>query len=146
MGKREPQQHHLHPWTSFLVVPVFALSNAGVRLGSGELRDAAASSLTWGVVAGLVIGKAVGISGAVVAAVRLRLTPLPDGVGVRHVAGVAILAGIGLTVSLFIADLSFGGTGRLPSAKVGVLAGSLVSGTLGALLLLRRPPASSSDA
>ncbi len=97
-------------------------------------------------VAGLVIGKAVGISGAVAAAVRLRLTPLPDGVGVRHVAGVAILAGIGFTVSLFIADLSFGGTGRLPSAKVGVLAGSLMSGTLGALLLLRRPPASSSDA
>jgi Na+:H+ antiporter, NhaA family len=139
-------EHHLHPWTSFLVVPVFALANAGVQLGSGELRDAAASSLTWGVVAGLVIGKAVGISGAVVAAVRLRLTPLPDGVGVRHVAGVAILAGIGFTVSLFIADLSFGGTGRLSSAKVGVLAGSLVSGTLGALVLFPRPPASSSDA
>jgi NhaA family Na+:H+ antiporter len=131
----------LHPWTSFLVIPVFALANAGVELGGGVIGDALSSRITLGIVAGLVLGKTLGITAAVAAAVRLRLGRLPPGVRPRQVVGAAAVAGIGFTVSLFIADLSFGGTALLGDAKVGILLASLASGALGVLLLLPRAPA-----
>ena len=127
----------LHPWTSFLVIPVFALANAGVELGGGVIGDALSSRITLGIMAGLVLGKTLGISAAVAAAVRLRLGRLPAGVRPRQIVGAGAVAGIGFTVSLFIADLSFGGTPLLADAKVGILLASLTSGVLGVLLLLR---------
>nr|MBA2326556.1 Na+/H+ antiporter NhaA [Actinomycetota bacterium] len=129
-------EHVLHPWTSFLVVPLFALANAGVALGADSIADAATSRVTLGVVLGLVVGKTLGIGAAVATAVRFGLGKLPDGVGGLHVVGAAAVAGIGFTVSLFIAELSFGGSARLTDAKVGILAGSLISGIAGALVLL----------
>jgi NhaA family Na+:H+ antiporter len=132
-------ERHIHPWTSFLVVPLFALANAGVDLGGGVLRDALSSRVTLGVVVGLVVGKTVGISAAVAVAVRLRLGRLPSGVRARQIVGVAAVAGIGFTVSLFIAELSFAGTQHLGDAKIGIMAASLFSGFLGALVLVRRP-------
>jgi Na+:H+ antiporter, NhaA family len=134
-------EHLLHPWTSFVVVPLFALANAGVALGGQVLGDALTSRVTLGVMAGLVLGKTLGVSAAVAAAVRLRLGRLPPGVHPRQVVGAAALAGIGFTVSLFIADLSFAGTALLDDAKVGILLASLTSGLLGVLVLLRRAPA-----
>ena len=129
----------IHPWTSFLIVPLFALANAGVDLGGGVLGDALGSRITLGVVVGLVVGKTVGISTAVAVAVRLGLGRLPTGVRPSQIVGVASVAGIGFTVSLFIAELSFAGTRHLDDAKIGILAASVISGVLGALVLVRRP-------
>jgi NhaA family Na+:H+ antiporter len=129
----------IHPWTSFLIVPLFALANAGVDLGGGVLGDALGSRVTLGVVVGLVVGKTVGISTAVAVAVRLGLGRLPTGVRARQIVGVASVAGIGFTVSLFIAELSFAGTRHLDDAKIGILTASVLSGLLGALVLVRRP-------
>jgi NhaA family Na+:H+ antiporter len=126
----------LHPWTSFVVVPVFALANAGIALGPDALRDAAASPITWGVATGLVVGKIVGIVGVTMIGPRLRLGRLPAGVGTRQVIGIGAVAGIGFTVSLFVAELAFNGT-RLQEAKIGILAASLVAGLLGTGMLVR---------
>ena len=118
-------------------MPVFALANAGVDVGVDALRDAASSRITWGIVSGLVVGKIVGIAAATGIALRLGLGRLPDGVTFRQVVGVGAVAGIGFTVSLFVADLSFGGR-SLSEAKIGILAASVIAGGLGSGLLLRR--------
>jgi NhaA family Na+:H+ antiporter len=131
----EQVERRLHLWTSFLVVPVFALANAGVSVGAEALRDAATSRITWGVVGGLVVGKLVGITAATVIGARLGLGRLPEGMTTRHVVGIGALAGIGFTVSLFVAELGFNG-GALEQAKLGILGGSLVAALLGVSLLL----------
>jgi NhaA family Na+:H+ antiporter len=130
-------EHRLHPWTSFVVVPVFVLANAGIVLGGDAVRAAASSSITWGVATGLVAGKAVGIIVATAVCLGLGLSRLPDGSSFRQLVGVATLAGIGFTVSLFIADRSFVGA-RLGEAKIGILAGSLVAGIAGTGVLALR--------
>jgi NhaA family Na+:H+ antiporter len=130
-------EHRLHPLSAYVVVPLFALANAGVHFGGGVLSDALSSRVTWAVVLGLVLGKLIGISGATLLALKLRVGKLPEGMAVAQVIGVAALGGIGFTVSLFIADLAFTDPFLTDSAKVGIFAGSLVSGVLGALLLRR---------
>jgi NhaA family Na+:H+ antiporter len=133
----ERLQSQLHPVSSYVVLPVFALANAGVALGGGALADSVGSPVALGVVAGLVVGKPVGIVLAAAIAVRLGLGRLPQGVGWRMVAGLGAVGGIGFTVSLFIAGLSFPGDELLTGdAKVGILAGSLLSAVVGVLLLL----------
>jgi len=124
----------LHPWTSFLIVPLFALANAGIELSGESFTDPSAVFI--GVVVGLVVGKLVGVTLFSWLAVKLGLARLPDGVRWSHIAGVAALAGIGFTVSLFIAGLAFSGE-LLADAKVAILAASVVSSILGAALLLR---------
>jgi NhaA family Na+:H+ antiporter len=124
----------LHPVSSFVIVPVFALANAGVVLGAAAIATAARSSVTIGIVVGLVVGKFVGILGASVLAIRLRVARLPGGVRVRHLAGAAALGGIGFTVSLFVADLAFRGS-VIADAKIGVLAASALAGVLGLIVL-----------
>ncbi len=131
-------EHHLHPWTSLIVVPLFALANAGVALGVDAVGDAVTSSVGLGVLLGLTLGKPLGIGLAVAVALRLRLGRLPPGVSARSLTGAAALAGIGFTVSLFIAELSFEGTPHLAEAKLAILAASLASAAIGSLLLLRR--------
>jgi NhaA family Na+:H+ antiporter len=131
----EEIEHRLHPVTSFVVVPLFALANAGVALGDGRLAEAAGSTLTLAIVAGLVVGKLVGISGATLLALRLGAGPLPAGVTMRDVYGVAALGGIGFTVSLFVSQLAYADQALIDTAKVGIFAGSLISGVLGAALL-----------
>jgi Na+:H+ antiporter, NhaA family len=133
----EQLERRLHLWTSFLVVPVFALANAGVSVGVDALRDAASSHITWGVVSGLVVGKIVGITAATAIGLRLGLGRLPEGMAFRQVVGIAALAGIGFTVSLFVAELAFNGT-SLEEAKLGILGASLTAGLLGSGVLFRR--------
>jgi NhaA family Na+:H+ antiporter len=132
----EEIESRLHPWSSYLVIPIFALANAGVSLGGGSLGEAAGSRLTWAVVVGLVVGKLVGITGATAAMARSPLGRLPSGVGLRHVVGAAALGGIGFTVSLFITGLAFSDQALQAQAKIGILAGSLMAALLGALVLL----------
>ncbi len=129
-------ERRLHPWSSLLVIPVFALANAGVHLDRSALQHAATSRIAWGVVVGLVIGKPLGIVTATVAAARLRLGRLPDGLALRHVVGAGLVAGIGFTVSLFVADLSFQNA-ALTDAKAGIVAASVTSGAVGAIWLWR---------
>ena len=128
--------HVIHPWTSFAILPLFALANAGISLSSGDLRGALASRVTLGVLLGLVVGKAIGITGAAWLAQRARIAELPDGVNWIHMAGIGTVAGIGFTVSIFVASLAFEREALVQQAKVGILAASLFASLLGALLLL----------
>ncbi|MGY1623559.1 Na+/H+ antiporter NhaA [Geodermatophilus sp. SYSU D00965] len=132
------------PWTSFVIVPVFALANAGVPLNGETLRAAATSPVTLGVVAGLVLGKLAGILLGTGLAVRFRLGELAPGLTGLQLAGGAALSGIGFTISLFIVDLAFDDELLADEARVGVLAASVLAALLGwALFRLadrRRPP------
>ena len=130
----ERMQMALHPWTSFVIVPLFALANAGVDLRGGTLGEALRSPITWGVVLGLVLGKLVGIGLGSQAAVRLRLGRLPQGVGEGQVFGGAALSGIGFTVSLLIVGLAFGGEAQQDAATLGVLMAAAVAFVTGWLL------------
>ena len=141
-GRRvlEQLEHRLHPVTSFAVVPVFALANAGVALNAETLRDASTSRVAWAIALGLVVGKLLGIAGVSLLGVRLGVGALPEGVRPRQVWGVAALGGIGFTVSLFITQLAYTDATTVDLAKVGIFAGSLISGLLGAALLIRTTP------
>jgi NhaA family Na+:H+ antiporter len=135
----------LHPLSSYIVVPVFALANAGLVLSVDSVRDVADSRVFWGIMAGLVVGKTLGIAGAAGLSRRLRLGRLPRGVGRRDLFGGAALAGIGFTVSLFITGLAFSDERLANEAKLGVFAGSLLSAALG-LAISWRPTHDPEDA
>jgi NhaA family Na+:H+ antiporter len=136
----------LHPYSSYLIVPIFALANAGVAVSWDGLSDAAGSAVTRGVVLGLVVGKPLGIVAAVVLATRLGLGRLPDGLDLRHVVGLGALAGIGFTVSLFVSGLAFEGSALQDQAALGVLTASALAAVIGtAILALRRPPPRPAD-
>jgi NhaA family Na+:H+ antiporter len=142
----EHLENLLHPWTSYLIVPLFALANAGVELSADSLRDAASSPVTTGVVVGLVVGKLVGVAGAIALVVRFGGGRLPDGITPRHVLGMAGIAGIGFTVSLFVAGLAFERPVLADQAKIGVLGASALAALVGATILRGdRPPARSPD-
>jgi Na+:H+ antiporter, NhaA family len=130
-------EHAIHPVSAFFVIPVFALANAGIDLGGGVLGDAFTSEIAWGVIAGLVVGKILGISGTTLAALKLGLGSLPNGMRPAQVWGVAALAGIGFTVSLFTTDLAFENQFLTDSAKVGIFTASILSGIIGSTLLMR---------
>jgi NhaA family Na+:H+ antiporter len=132
----ERLEHLLHPWTSFVIVPLFALANAGLGLSVDAARDAAASSVTLGIVVGLVAGKTAGIAAMSWLALRLRVAEAPEGVLSRHLIGGAAVAGIGFTVSLFITGLAFTDARLAAEAKMGVLSGSVAAGVIGALILV----------
>ena len=100
-------QRLLHPWSAFVVVPLFGLANAGIPLDAESLQAAAQSRLAIGVAVALVLGNAIGITGAATLAIRLGLGELPGRVRWGHLLGGAVLAGIGFTISLFIAELAF---------------------------------------
>jgi NhaA family Na+:H+ antiporter len=133
-------EHALLKPVNFLVVPLFALANAGVDLRGAGL-DALGSRITWGVIIGLLIGKPLGVLLATFAALRLGGT-LPAGASVRLIVGISLLCGIGFTMSLFVANLAFPGRdAHLAESKIGILAGSLVCGVLGALTIRSKVPA-----
>ncbi|MDO8107015.1 Na+/H+ antiporter NhaA [Isoptericola sp. b441] len=127
-------QELLHPWTAYLVVPVFALANAGVVLRGGAWGDALRSPLTWGVVLALVVGKLVGVGGGTWLAVRTGLGRLPRGVGPGSLAGGAALSGIGFTISLLVVGLAFDDARLRDEAAIGVLAAGVLATALGALV------------
>ncbi|MCZ7685693.1 MAG: Na+/H+ antiporter NhaA [Sandaracinaceae bacterium] len=134
-------QRALDPLVVFVVLPIFALANAGVSIG-GDLESSVVAPVSLGVLAGLFFGKQIGVALFAWLAVRLKIADLPRGVGWGALYGVAILAGIGFTMSLFIASLAFDEPLRLEQAKVGILTASLFSGLVGLALLrfaTRRP-------
>jgi NhaA family Na+:H+ antiporter len=131
--------HALHPWTSYLVIPVFALANAGVTFGATGVGEILASSVTQGVILGLVVGKVVGIWGFARVAQRMGVVRLPEGISWMQIAAAASFAGIGFTVSLFITDLAFSDEPLVSEAKIGILVASVLAAILGSLLLRISP-------
>jgi NhaA family Na+:H+ antiporter len=127
-------EHILHPWVAFLILPLFALSNAGVSLLGEQAQIDWGSRVLWGVALGLLLGKPVGILLASWLTVQLKFARLPSGVSWRHILGVGFLGGIGFTMSLFIAQLAYTAP-TLNLAKIGILVGSLLAGIIGFLLL-----------
>jgi Na+/H+ antiporter NhaA len=130
ISTNERLQYLLHPWTSYVIVPLFALANAGVILRAEVLASAIRSPITVGVVVGLVAGKLIGIAGSSWLATRARLGGLPLTVPFPQLLGASTVAGIGFTVSLFIADISLEGA-QLQDAKIGILAASILASGLG---------------
>lgn len=131
-------EHRLHPWVVFSIMPLFALANAGVPLGAG-FAEALADPVALGIVAGLVFGKQLGVTLFAWLAVRTGLSELPQGVSWRHIYGAGWLAGIGFTMSLFITDLAFSDDALVNSAKLGILAASLIAGIVGWTILRKAP-------
>jgi len=127
-------EHGLHPWVAFLIVPLFALANAGIRFPE-DVGAALSQPVVIGVVAGLVLGKQLGITAAAWLVVRAGLASLPAGVAWRHMYGVAWLGGIGFTMSLFVAELAFPDPVLEDAAKLGILLASVIAGLGGFLVL-----------
>jgi NhaA family Na+:H+ antiporter len=124
----------LHPWVAFMVVPLFGFANAGVSLAGMSLASLT-GGVTLGIAAGLFIGKQIGVFGATFAAVKLGFGRLPEGAGWGSIYGAAMLAGIGFTMSLFIGTLAWESADFAAPVRLGVLAGSLVSGLAGYAML-----------
>jgi len=131
----ERLENMLHPFTAFMIIPVFALANAGIKLSGDTISDAAGSNITIGIILGLVFGKPVGITLFTWAATRYGFT-LPEGVNWPQFIGMGFAAGIGFTVSIFVAGLAFESPGVTDLAKIGILVASLIA-AVAALLLLR---------
>ncbi|MDQ2089220.1 Na+/H+ antiporter NhaA [Marimonas arenosa] len=127
-------EHELHPWVSFLILPVFAFANAGVPL-AGLSLETLMHPLSLGVAAGLFVGKQLGVFGVVWLAVRSGLATRPEELSWRKLYGAACLAGIGFTMSLFIGSLAFTDVESQNAVRIGVLSGSILSGLLGAIVL-----------
>ena len=137
----------IHPWASYVILPMFALANAGIEFSVDGLRQAASSSVTIGVIGGLVVGKLVGITLFPWVASRLGIIELPRSISWMHVAGVGLVGGIGFTVAIFVTGLAFDDHAIVVDAKMGILAASLVAG-IGGYGLLRfaaRPRAPGTD-
>ena len=126
--------HRLNPWVAYGVVPLFAFANAGIPIVDG-FSDALGSAVTWGVIAGLIVGKPLGITLFAWLAVRTGIALLPGSIEWRQIFGVAWLGGIGFTMSLFISELAFGADPLADVARIGILAGSVVAGAIGYLIL-----------
>ncbi|AZQ09549.1 MULTISPECIES: Na+/H+ antiporter NhaA [Shewanella] len=128
----EHLEHSLHPWSNFLILPVFAFANAGVPLGNMGL-DSLTSPVPVGIALGLLLGKPIGVMVFSYIAVKLRLAELPQGIGWRQIAPVSVMCGIGFTMSMFIASLAFehGGEAYGDLARLGILLGSLFAAVIG---------------
>ncbi len=149
LGRNEPRsplkrlEHAIHPWVMFGIVPLFGAVSAGVSLRGG--LDALITPLPLGILLGLFVGKQLGVFAAIWLAVRAGLAAIPRGASWRHVYGASILCGIGFTMSLFIGALAFpGDAGRIDAAKIGTLAGSLLSAVVG-WAVFRFAPAAAGD-
>ncbi|HMP99715.1 MAG TPA: Na+/H+ antiporter NhaA [Cyclobacteriaceae bacterium] len=127
-------EHALHPFVAFVVMPIFALANAGVTF-SGNFSDNVFSPVALGIIFGLIIGKTVGIIGMSKLMVWLKLAKLPDGVRWPHIYGASLLAAVGFTMSLFITELAFTDANYILQAKIGILVASFIAGLAGYVLL-----------
>jgi NhaA family Na+:H+ antiporter len=128
-------EHRLLPWTTFLIVPVFALANAGVRVGWDDLTSSFSEPVTLGVILGLVVGKPVGIMLFALLAIRFGVGKRPAGASTAQMFGVAMLGGVGFTVALFVTELAFEPGAIADQAKIGILAASAIAGVAGYLYL-----------
>jgi NhaA family Na+:H+ antiporter len=143
-GKTSPArrvEHGIHPWVAWLILPLFAFTNAGVSL-QGVSGEGVMSLLPMGIAAGLLFGKPIGIMLFCWVSMKLKITRLPPGVRFSQIAAVSVLCGIGFTMSIFLASLAFGDAdaSMMIYAKIGILLGSVLSAVMGYLLLSRALP------
>jgi NhaA family Na+:H+ antiporter len=125
----------IHPYSAFFIIPLFALANIGVHIDFSTLKETLTSPIAAGLIFGRVIGKIVGITLFAWLAIQLKIAIKPNSLGYREIAGAGALAGMGLTVSLFIADLALTSTQELAQAKVGLITAALVSAVVGISIL-----------
>ena len=133
----ERLQNLLHPLTGFIILPLFALANAGVVLSTDAIGDAVSSGVTQGIVVGLVLGKIAGITFFTLLAVKIGLCALPPGTTKQQIAGIASIAGIGFTVSMFIGGLAFDNAMLQDEAKIGILFASILAAIIGTVILYK---------
>jgi Na+:H+ antiporter, NhaA family len=134
VSPNERLQLRIQPWSSYVIVPIFVLANAGVVLSGEAIAAAVASPLFWGIVVGLTVGKLVGVSLGTWMALRLGIGRVPDTLRWGQLIGGAGLAGIGFTVALFITELALTDPVLVNDAKIGILAGSILAGVIGWLI------------
>jgi Na+:H+ antiporter, NhaA family len=139
----EQIEHALKPWVSYAIVPIFAFANAGVPL-VGMSLSTLTTPIPLGIISGLFVGKQVGVFGGAIAAIKLRLAKLPEGASIAQLYGIAVLTGVGFTMSLFIGTLAFEDENLMAQVRIGVLVASIVSGLVACLVLIfaartRRP-------
>ncbi len=131
-------EHSMHLWVAFLIIPIFALANAGIPLDFGNMGELMTNSVTLGVISGLILGKIIGIAGFSWLAIKFGIGSLPVGTTFAQIVGASILGGIGFTMSIFIAELAFvGQEENLLMAKTGILFASVAAGVVGYLWLLK---------
>lgn len=135
-------QHVLHPWSSFFIVPVFALANSGIEVSINGLRDAFASSVMWGIFFGLLVGKPVGIFLTVRLAIKSGVADAPEGARPLQIMGVGTAAGIGFTVALFITELALTNEVDQTNAKMAILLASITAAILAIGILFKAKPKS----
>jgi NhaA family Na+:H+ antiporter len=131
----ERVEHFLSPWSAFVIIPIFALANAGIELSGDVLEEAVQSSVAWGVAAGLILGKLLGVVLFSYVAVRTGIAAMPRSFGWPEFAGVSLLAGIGFTVAIFIAGLAYDDALLVEEAKIGILFASVLAAILGYTVL-----------
>lgn len=130
-------EHSMHPFVTFLIIPIFALANAGVSLAiDGELLFS--TNVALGVGLGLLVGKVIGVVGFTLLLVKLKVTPFPEGMNVKNLFGLSLLASIGFTMSLFVTSLAFTHEDYMVQAKIGIFVASIIGGTLGYIVLSRQ--------
>ncbi len=130
----------MHGWVTFLIIPIFGFANAGVSF-TGLTAEVLTDHLTLGVALGLLVGKLIGVFGSAYLVIRLGFADMPMGASVRQLLGISLLCGIGFTMSLFIGLLAFANSPLIQEeVKIGILAGSLIAGLLGWLVLRFAPP------
>ncbi len=128
-------EHRLHPWVYFAILPLFALTNADVSLGGGDVLAMMTSDVFLGVFFGLVVGKPLGIMALAALCVKLRIAKLPACVNWMHMLGASILGGVGFTMAIFVANLAYTADALIVEAKLAILLASLVAGVVGFLFL-----------
>ncbi len=127
-------EHAMHPMVTFLIIPIFALANAGVSVAI-DFEQLFSTNIALGVSLGLLVGKVVGVVGFTLLFVKLKIAPFPDGMNFRNLLGLGLLAGIGFTMSLFITSLAFTSEEHITQAKIGIFFASIIAGILGYLIL-----------
>lgn len=127
-------EHAMHPFVTFLIIPIFALANAGVSVAI-DFEQLFSTNVALGVALGLLVGKVVGVVGFTLLFVKLKIAPLPNGMNIRNLFGLALLAGIGFTMSLFVTSLAFTNEEHITQAKIGIFFASIVAGILGYIIL-----------
>ena len=130
-------EHTMHPFVSFVVLPIFALANAGVSL-SVDVQELFSTNVTFGVSLGLIVGKVLGIVGFTLLLIKSKIAIFPEGMNVRSLFGVGFLASIGFTMSLFITSLAFSDELYITQAKIGIFVASLIGGVVGYLILRKK--------
>lgn len=131
-------EHVMHPFATFIIIPIFALANAGVSVAI-DFEQLFSTNVALGVSLGLLVGKVVGVVGFTLLFVKLKIAPFPNGMNIRNLFGLGLLASIGFTMSLFITSLAFTNEEHITQAKIGIFVASIIGGILGYLILNKQP-------